>query len=174
MVKGAPSAIAGMVGFCLSVLAQQTDRLEQVDVFSLERPAAVMEPLSAFDRSDTFSALSRSFRALPTLAFSNERLFSYNWMEPNFLPALNAVETPPASNLARVPASDPSDKFVYSRPFFDYAGGEVGFFYGRSSGKYGREDMSEYIIGEMGNEKFHITVGAAHWESSGRVPRLGR
>ena len=53
---------------------------------------------------------------------------------------------------------------------FDY-GGEVGFFYGRSDGKYGREDYSGYIIGGVGNEKFNITVGAAYSESEVRVPR---
>jgi hypothetical protein len=48
---------------------------------------------------------------------------------------------------------------------------EVGFFYGRSDGKYGREDYSGYIMGGVGNDKFNITVGAAYSESEVRVPR---
>jgi hypothetical protein len=55
-----------------------------------------------------------------------------------------------------------------------YVGGEVGFLYGRSSGKYGREDFQTYIIGTVGNEKFSITAGYLYQESSGRVPRWGR
>jgi len=52
---------------------------------------------------------------------------------------------------------------------FDY-GGEVGFFYGRSDGRYGREDMSAYIIGGVGTDKFNITVGASYTETTVRGP----
>lgn len=52
-----------------------------------------------------------------------------------------------------------------------YSGGEMGFFYGRSVGKYGREDMQGYIIGTVGNDKFQITAGASYQESSGHFPR---
>ena len=55
-----------------------------------------------------------------------------------------------------------------------HASGEVGFLYGKSSGKYGREDFQTYIIGTVGNEKFSITAGVLHQESSGRLPRWGR
>ncbi|HSH37836.1 MAG TPA: hypothetical protein VK993_03545 [Chthoniobacterales bacterium] len=54
------------------------------------------------------------------------------------------------------------------------SGGEVGFFYGRSDGKYGREDYSAHIIGGIGNDKFNITVGAAYHESSRRAERSRR
>ena len=50
------------------------------------------------------------------------------------------------------------------------ASGEVGFLYGKSSGKYGREDFQTYIIGTVGTEKFSITAGYLHLESSGRAP----
>ena len=52
---------------------------------------------------------------------------------------------------------------------FDY-GGEVGVFYGRSEGRYSREDMSAYIIGGIGNEKFNLTVGASYTETTVRGP----
>ncbi len=61
--------------------------------------------------------------------------------------------------------SPPLSPFYYS--------GEVGVFYGRSSGKFGREIMQTYFLGEVGNEKFHIMVGAAYEESNGRLPRFG-
>ena len=53
-------------------------------------------------------------------------------------------------------------------------GGEIGFLYGKSSGKYGREDFQSYIIGTVGTDKFSITAGVLHQESSGRIPRWGR
>jgi outer membrane receptor protein involved in Fe transport len=53
-----------------------------------------------------------------------------------------------------------------------YSGGEMGFFYGRSGGKYDREDLQGYIIGTVGNDKFSITAGAAYQESNGHIPRL--
>ena len=52
-----------------------------------------------------------------------------------------------------------------------YSGGEISFFYGRSGGKYDREDMQGYIIGTVGNDKFSITAGASYQESSGHIPR---
>ena len=53
----------------------------------------------------------------------------------------------------------------------DYTGGESAFFYGKSSGNFGREDKQAYILGGAGNDKTHITVGASYEESSGRLPR---
>ncbi len=56
----------------------------------------------------------------------------------------------------------------------NYSGGEAGIFYGTSTGKYGRDEFQSYIVGGVGNDKFHITVGAAYQESSGRFPRRDR
>jgi outer membrane receptor protein involved in Fe transport len=53
-----------------------------------------------------------------------------------------------------------------------YSSGEIGFFYGRSGGKYDREDLQGYIIGTVGNDKLSITAGASYRESSGHTPRL--
>ena len=55
-----------------------------------------------------------------------------------------------------------------------YYGGEVGVLYGRSIGKFGGDVFQTYILGEVANEKVHITVGAAYEESSGRLPRWPR
>jgi hypothetical protein len=50
-------------------------------------------------------------------------------------------------------------------------GGEVGFFYGKSTGKYGGEDYAAYITGTLATENFQITAGASYQESTFRVPR---
>ncbi len=57
-------------------------------------------------------------------------------------------------------------------PKFDYAGGEVGFFYGKSSGKFGREVEAGYIFGEVVDGNTHISAGASYEHSNGRVPIL--
>ena len=59
--------------------------------------------------------------------------------------------------------SPPLSPFYYS--------GEVGVFYGRSSGKFEREIMETYFLGTIGNDKFQITVGGAYGESNVNAPR---
>jgi hypothetical protein len=52
-----------------------------------------------------------------------------------------------------------------------YYGGEVGVFYGHSSGKFGGDEFGTYIEGGVGNDKFQINAGASYQEWNGRVPR---
>jgi hypothetical protein len=51
-----------------------------------------------------------------------------------------------------------------------YYGGEVGVFYGRWNGKYGGDIVETYFRGDVGNEKFHIGVGAAYGELNSNLP----
>jgi hypothetical protein len=157
MTKRALSAVAGFLGLCLPLSAQQTGR------------------------PDIFSALNTSLLRFPSLTLSDGRLFSFssafNWMEtttPDFLPALSTT-APPRANAAAPPGKDSSKELVDVRQpnLVDYASGEVGFLYGRSTGKRGVEVEQGYIIGEVGDDKFHITVGASYENSSGRFSRLG-
>ena len=53
-------------------------------------------------------------------------------------------------------------------------GGESGIFYGKSTGKYGREDFIRYISGTIGNEIFSISVGYSHQETTFDAPRRRR
>jgi hypothetical protein len=53
-----------------------------------------------------------------------------------------------------------------------YYGGEVGFLYGHPTGRFGGDEVQTYILGEVGTDKFQISVGASYQESNGRVPRL--
>ena len=52
-----------------------------------------------------------------------------------------------------------------------YYGGEVGVFYGHSSGKFGGDEFGTYIEGGVGNDKFQINAGASYQEWNGRFPR---
>jgi hypothetical protein len=164
MTKRALSAVAGFLSLSLSLSAQQADR-----------------------PWDAFGALNQSSVHLPSLLLSNAQHFffstGFNWMEPtspDFLPALSAPSTtaPRRTNAASgtTPDQDSSKELVDMRRsnLFDYATGEVGFLYGRSSGKYGVSSEQGYIMGEVGNDKFHISAGASYENLSGRLPRLGR
>jgi hypothetical protein len=163
MTKRALSAVAGFLGLCLPLSAQQTCG------------------------PDLFSALNNSLLRLPSLSLSDGQLFSFSgavappfsfgWMDPtppDFPPALSTTALPRANATAAYP-KDSSKEVVDVQPkLFDYAGGEVGFLYGRSTGKYGVEVEQVYIISVMGNDKFHISVGAAYENSTVRFPRFGR
>ena len=161
MTKRALSAVAGFLGLCLSLSAQQAYR------------------------PGFFTALNNSI-SLPSLALSDGRPFSFSsavaspfsfaWMEPtpDFLPPLGTTAPPRANPAAAYPKDSSKEVVDMRKPnLFDYATGEVGFLYGRSTGKYGVEVEQGYIIGEVGNDKFHITAGAAFENSSGHLPRLG-
>lgn len=163
MMKRALSVVAGFFGLCLPLFAQQAD--------------------------PTFSALNSSAVHLPLLMLSDGQPFSFaetvasplllGWMETSppadvSLPPL-IVRPQRVATITAAPVEDSSKEVLnVRRPVFDYAGGEAGFLYGRSSGKYGGEYKQGYIIGEVGNEHLHITAGASYEESSQRFPRRGR
>jgi hypothetical protein len=152
-------AVFGFVGLCLSLSAQQ------------------------IDRPYIFSGLNNSPLRYPSLTLSDNSFFSFSsalaWMQPvspDFLPGLPTMAprravTPSSAAAARDSSKEVVD--VQRTGLFDYAGGEVGFLYGRSTGKFGGDYKQGYIIGEVGDEKFHISVGAAYEESSFRIPRVG-
>jgi hypothetical protein len=153
------SAVAGFLGLCLPLLAQQTDR--------------------------SASALNNNSLRFPSLTLADGGHFpfasAFNRMEtrtPDFLPFLSMANMTARSQKAARPAVQDEDSSKEGvdvrRPLFDYATGEVGFLYGRSSGIFGREVEQGYILGEVGNDKFQISAGAAYEHSSGHVPRFGR
>ena len=160
MTKRAALGVIGFLSLCLSLSAQQTNR------------------------SEIFRSLNSSPPRFPSLTLSNGGFFSFSsslsWVEPappDFLPGLPAAAPQrPIATSAAARARDSSKEAidVQRTGLFDYAGGEVGFLYGRSTGKFGGDYKQAYIIGEVGDEKFHISAGASYEESSWRVPRFGR
>jgi hypothetical protein len=155
MTKRALFAVAAFLGLCCSLSAQPMQSPEQLlfDGSTLNRPF-----LTLADR-ERFSFMT-----------------AFNWQTPlDFLPSFNPAEPRSVASSAIPDPKDSLDNAVEMRARDRvYVGGEVGFLYGKSSGKYGREDFQTYIIGTVGTEKFSITAGYLHQESSGRVPRWGR
>jgi hypothetical protein len=114
--------------------------------------------------------------------------FASSWVQlgfapANFLPAafLSGAQ-PPAQRLSagrghgtdgkdlRADAKDSPDETLSSSANPIYYGGEVGFLYGRWSGKGGGDMWETYVVGTVGNDKFQITAGASYdeWNANGR------
>lgn len=190
MIKGALPAAIGFLGLCFPVAAQQANRLEQsggetITSEELRRTGEVdTGPALTLSRADIFSGVDGSvlIRGLPVLTLLDGRrlpaaseLGRMGRARLDFVPLafLNAVEVQKSGG-SPIYGSDSPGGVVNLRLNRDYSGGEVGFFYGKSSGRFSREEMQSYIIGTVGNEKFQITAGAAYEESSWRIPRRGR
>lgn len=85
----------------------------------------------------------------------------------DFLPAFDPSEPMDMAYLPSADRTDSLDRIIdwdaRNRIRF---GGEAGIFYGKSTGKYGREDFIRYISGTIGNEMFSISVGYSHQETT--------
>jgi len=188
MVKRALPVIVVLLGLCLHLAAQRTDRthLTEDETITPEELRITGEvdtaPALTLYRPDIFSMVDGSvlIHGLPVLTLLDGRRFPISselgrmGMTPIFPVAfLSAVEVEKVS-ASPMHGTDSPGGVVNLRLNRNYSGGEVGFFYGRSDGKFGREDMQAYILGGVGNDKIHITVGAAYQESSGHVPRRSR
>ena len=178
MAKWTLLAILGWSVFLFSVTAQEPVALE---------PTATLEQLSLY-QPEFVSAIDSS-RLLQQLSMPNlvgEAFLpvplEFGWVDipaADVFPVLR-VQAAKTQKAARVAAKDGKDakdssgEMVTSPLNPYYYGGEMGAFYGHSSGKFGRDDFGSYIVGGVGNDKLQITVGASYEESSGRFPRWER
>ena len=153
------------------------------------------------DHGANFGSLHGGAVYVPSLALSNPHTFpfgsSFAWMEPapnNFLPSWKpenwdqnfsmAQSTPerrpyfssgPSGYSKDSKDIDSSGASVsLQRNLFDYVHGEIGFFYGRSSG--GRNSLDTegaYFNATTGNDKVQISVGG-FYENTNVDLRRGR
>ena len=189
MMKRALAGALAVASLCLPLLAlaaepaDPTDDLVTADELRKTGEFESARAL-ALHRSDLFTGIDSGvlIHSLPVLPLLNgRRILIQNelgrmGMTPlDLFPVafLNAVEVYPDGALPRY-GSDAPGGVIDLRLRREYTGGEVGFFYGRSGGKYGREDFHTYIIGSTGNERFQITAGAAYQETNFRAPRRHR
>jgi hypothetical protein len=188
MIKRALIIAFSFLGFCFPLMAQQTKRVERTKnearTIRQLRPSALDTPARlTLSRPEFFNPIHGSVLTddpLMLALLDREPLPASSEFDRMGIPPLDYFQDdlPSASdveqaNAATIDGKDsPSD--IVSPPLSPiYYSGELGVFYGRSSGKFGREIMQTYFLGEVGNEKFHITVGAAYEESNGRHPRIG-
>ena len=91
----------------------------------------------------------------------------------NFPSGLVTAEPRQGNNTARQHVVDPKDgkdyssseSFAAEKASLVWTGGEVGFYYGHASGKWGGDEYGSYITGGVGNEHLQINVGAGYQES---------
>jgi hypothetical protein len=161
MGKQALFALAGFLGVCVSVPAQE------IRDFGSNQPVK--------EQANFFGTLANAWNDPVPLQLADGRVFS-------FPSAFGWVKAPPAYYIPATPLAVPPRLFPIT-PFamdsranalsflpVDYAGGEAGVFYGKSSGKFGREVTAGYIFGEVIDGNTHISVGASYEHTKGRVP----
>jgi len=143
------------------------------------------------DHIANFNSLHRA-ASVPSLALSDAHTFpfgsAYAWMETapnNFLPSwrpdnwdrnLSTAETERRPYFASAPngySKDSKDiessgaSVAVQKNLFDYVHGEVGFFYGHSSGGRNRaSDIGTYLNATTGNDKFQLSVGGFYENTS--------
>jgi len=186
MITRTLPALLGVLGFCLTSLAQEMpDPFGPAEIITPEelRITGELDVAPALDlyRADLFRTTDGSvlIHGLPTLTLLNGRRFSSALSRMGMAPLdifpmafLTAVEVQTGSSPRY--GSDGPGGVINLRTNPMRNGGEVGLFYGKSGGKYGREDLGAHIIGTVGNDKFQITAGATYQESEGRNLRSGR
>ncbi len=177
MIKRALLVALGFLAFCFPLAAQQmTPSLDASSVFALYRP----EIFSTVDSSALIDRLPiLNFLDGMRLPVSSEMgrmgtarldLPSITYMSVAYVSAAPAQKTK-ASPLSGKDGKDSSAEVMTSPSNPYYYGGEVGFMYGHSSGKFGGDEFGTYIDGVVGNDKFQINAGASYQEWNGRFPR---
>lgn len=149
--------IFGFVALCSLFAAAGQLRSQGffADPFRLDNPALFRQP------------------GIPSV-FNNGLVSSniaFDWTVPT-TPLPRPVTT--AGQTLTAPTSAPRnfpDRLSDWAPKLGYVTGEVGFLYAHGSGKWGGDLKETYIIGEVGDDKFHINVGAAYQDSNFRLPR---
>ncbi len=142
----------------------------------LDAAAALM-----LDRRDLFNNVDGALliHSLPVLTLLEGRRFPIagdlarmGTTPDNLFPLafLRAVEVEKSSAALRSGSDAVGGTVNLRRKEYSF-GGEAGVFYGKSSGRYGREDFETYLIGGVGTDKVQITVGASHRESTGSYQR---
>src|SRR6266571_5537097 len=172
MFKCAPG-VAAFVALCFPVAAQQPFDSDSTFVFY---------------RPDIFTSVDRSsvVRELPMTEFLDGRLPGSTALGrmgtapvANFPMALVSAEPRKKGTSVSGPVRDPKDGKDYSsaeslaaeKASLVWTGGEIGFMYGHSSGKFGDDEFTSYIMGGVGNEHLQINVGASYQEFNGHFSR---
>lgn len=177
MLKRALIVGAGFVALCLSLQAEPWP-------VSGGAAARSFNSESALEFMGAELSLGRSWPDLPLLALDHGGMFSYpgafGWMEaqPQFLPNFQPVSPRRVKAAGGTPPlTAKQDSLAYfgdEKPDLFYTGGEVGFVYGRYTGKGGGSIQHGYFVTEIGNEKFRLRVGASYTEDEGRYPTRRR
>ena len=177
--------MAAIFGVCFSLSAQEikNPELDPTVSFALSQasPREMVEGRVALKGINNFRMLNNAWYGSGPLTLVDGRLFSFprafGWVEAtpsDFLPAFTTQALPRATPVT-ILSGDTDSEAVDLPHQFDYVGGEVSVFYGRSLGKSKREVVQGSFLSEVVDGKTHIIVGGSYGHSSGHVPRpIGR
>jgi hypothetical protein len=160
---------------------------------ALSFPLAAQQPFDSastfvFYRPEIFTSVDSSalVRELPMTEFLDGRLPGSTALGrmgtapvANFPVALVNAEPRKNGNATAASGKDGKDSKDYSsteslaveQGSLVFTGGEIGFYYGHSSGKFGGDEFGSYITGGVGNEHLQINVGASYQEFNGHFSR---
>jgi hypothetical protein len=201
MIRRALAVAVGLFVVCFCLEAQQAKRPRATEARPVAskhvQPAGASETpfglslyqpkiFSAKDSSILFhkgpvGAWSDGGRLANETAFASMRMGSFELPPaPYFAPDAFTSAPPkkgsaisgPQSEDFRTDGKDFDGETMVSPPDRIYYGGEIGFLYGRWSGKGSGDLINTYIFGQVGNDKFQITAGAAFEDWSGHGPRF--
>lgn len=179
MRKGVLVAVGFLAVCCLPVLAEQnpfkspikltlapSDLYSGVDTVALVHSLMLtdlinMDGLGAENDLSRMASEPADFLPIALIVPSEEPRENYYIYQQDYHPA-DGKDTKDGPFEALTPVS----KIHY--------GGEVGFLYGSSGSRFGGDVMHGYVIGEVSDDKTHITVGASYEESNYRFPHRGR
>jgi hypothetical protein len=177
----------GFLGFCFSLSAEQTNRKEpskaetspprQLRPSALDTPARLTLSRPEFFNQMYGPVLTDGIMML-TLSVGQRLPASSELGSMGMAPLdyfedeLPSAAEEKQANAAPVDGKDLPSQVVNSLLNPIYYSGEIGVFYGRSSGKFDREIIQTYFLGTVGNDKFQITVGGAYGESNVDVPQF--
>jgi hypothetical protein len=172
--------VVGFLALCFPIAAQQTNPIDEFDAaaaLALYRPEifSTVDSLALIDRLPVLNFLDGTRLPVSSemgrMGTAPVEFPSITYMSLAYVSAAK-VRNGNAAQVSGKDGKDSSAEVISSPSDHYYYGGEMGFLYGRSTGKFGFEDFETYIVGEVGNDKFHINVGASYEELSGHGPRL--
>ncbi len=197
MLKGALVLALGLLGICFPVAAQQAKHsgaakhrlgasavtsLAPASNLSLYRPTiASASNNSLLFRNGPVRAWSDGAQLMSESAFvqigmAPLGLFPAAYLAPSDNGPVSTRRPAAVSNSrSEMLASDGKDlpNEMISSPLNPvYYTGEVGFMYGRWSGKGSGDYIGSYVWGQAGDDKFQITAGASFENWSGNSPRI--
>jgi hypothetical protein len=181
MGKGALSTVAAILGVCFSLSAQEKRISSSIQpasfALSQASPREMVQGRVALRGINNFRTLNNAWYGSGPLTLVDGRLFSFprafGWVEAtpsDFLPAFMTPALPRATP-GTILSGDTDSEAVDLPHQFNYVGGEVSVFYGRSVGKSKREVVQGSFLSEVVDGNTHIIVGGSYGHSSGHVPR---
>jgi hypothetical protein len=177
--RRAALAVVGIVGFGFSLLGQQTNPAEEGKmkplrgadslVFDQARLLNEMDSATLIGGLPMFGLLDGQHLPLST-PMGRMGMFPVNLSSTSSL-TFAQVST---GNAHVIDGKDSSKEMLPAHVDPLFYSGEVGFFYGHSTGKFRGDEVGSYIEGTVGTDKVQITVGGSFDQWNGRVPRWGR